>query len=186
MNMTRRGFVGAAFAAGVWGGSRSCATAAGSADAINCVPPLLKFGVVSDVHVRLAADGRTLAAGYETDTLEKTFAYFRDQGVDAVMIAGDMADLGLTRELKAVAEAWFKVFPNDRAPDGRKVERLFVFGNHDAFGLRNGGRVFKDATVLAREAIQVDPKKAWAECFNEEWQPYYTRNVKGYDFFCAH
>ena len=92
MDMTRRGFVGAAFAAGVWGGSRSCATAAGSAGAINCappnsdaqqrVPPLLKFGVVSDVHVRLAADGRSLAAGYETDTLEKTFAYFRDQGVD--------------------------------------------------------------------------------------------------------
>ena len=148
--------------------------------------PKLKFGVVSDVHVRLAADGRSLAAGYETDTLEKTFAYFRDQGVDAVMIAGDMADLGLTRELKAVADAWFKVFPNDRAPDGRKVERLFVFGNHDAFGLRNGGRVFKDATVLAREAIQADPKKAWAECFNEEWQPYYTRNVKGFDFFCSH
>ncbi len=92
MDMTRRGFVGAALAAGVWGGSRSCATAAGSAGAINCappnsdaqqrVPPLLKFGVVSDVHVRLAADGRTLAAGYETDTLEKTFAYFRDQGGD--------------------------------------------------------------------------------------------------------
>ena len=202
MNMTRRGFVGAAFAAGVWGtreslgGSRSCATAAGSADAINCVPPssdaqervppLLKFGVVSDVHVRLAADGRSLAAGYETDTLEKTFAYFRDQGVDAVMIAGDMADLGLTRELKAVADAWFKVFPNDRAPDGRTVERLFVLGNHDAFGLRNGARIFKDADVLRREAIQADPQKAWDECFHEEWRPYYVKNVKGFDFFCAH
>ena len=127
MDMTRRGFVGAAFAAGVWGGSQLAATAA---DAINCVPPLLKFGVVSDVHVRLAADGRSLAAGYETDTLEKTFAYFRDQGVDAVMIAGDMADLGLTRELKAVADAWFKVFPNDRAPDGRTVERLFSVTNY--------------------------------------------------------
>ena len=167
MDITRRSFVGAALAAGVWGtreslgGSQLAATAAGSADAINCVPPLLKFGVVSDVHVRLAADGRTLAAGYETDTLEKTFAYFRDQGVDAVMIAGDMADLGLTRELKAVADAWFKVFPNDRAPDGRKVERLFVLGNHDAFGLRNGGRIFKDVDVLRREAMQADPQRAW-------------------------
>ena len=183
MDMTRRGFVGAAFAAGVWGGSQLAATAA---DAINCVPPLLKFGVVSDVHVRLAADGRSLAAGYETDTLEKTFAYFRDQGVDAVMIAGDMADLGLTRELKAVADAWFKVFPNDRAPDGRTVERLFVLGNHDAFGLRNGARIFKDADVLRREAIQADPQKAWDECFHEEWRPYYVKNVKGFDFFCAH
>ena len=192
MDITRRSFVGAALAAGVWGtreslgGAQLAATAAGSADAINCVPPLLKFGVVSDVHVRLAADGRSLAAGYETDTLEKTFAYFRDQDVDAVMIAGDMADLGLTRELKAVADAWFKVFPNDRAPDGRKVERLFVLGNHDAFGLRNGGRIFKDADVLRREAMQADPKKAWDECFHEEWRPYYAKNVKGFDFFCAH
>ncbi|MBQ6010693.1 MAG: metallophosphoesterase, partial [Kiritimatiellae bacterium] len=190
MDITRRGFVGAALAAGVWGGARSRLAAETAAPHMESRHlggvPKLKFGVVSDVHVRLAADGRTLAAGYETDTLERTFAYFRDQGVDAVMIAGDMADLGLTRELKAVAEAWFKVFPNDRAPDGRKVERLFVFGNHDAFGLKNGGRVFKDANVLAREAMQADPKKAWAECFNEEWQPYYTKNVKGYDFFCSH
>ena len=183
MDITRRRFFGGLASLGALGGSQLVATAA---DAMNCVSPKLKFGVVSDVHVRLAADGRTLAAGYETDTLEKTFAHFRDQGVDAVMIAGDMADLGLTRELKAIADAWFKVFPGDRAPDGRKVERLFVLGNHDAFGLRNGARVFKDADVLAREAIQADPKKAWAECFNEEWQPYYTKNVKGFDFFCSH
>ena len=82
MDITRRGFVGGLASLGALGGSQLVATAA---DAINCVPPLgncvppkLKFGVVSDVHVRLAADGRTLAAGYETDTLEKTFAYFRD------------------------------------------------------------------------------------------------------------
>ena len=183
MDITRRRFFGGLASLGALGGSQLVATAAA---ATSCVPPKLKFGVVSDVHVRLAADGRSLAAGYETDTLEKTFAYFRDQGVDAVMIAGDMADLGLTRELKAIADAWFRVFPGDRAPDGRKVERLFVLGNHDAFGLRNGARVFKDADVLAREAIQADPKKAWAECFNEEWQPYYTKNIKGFDFFCAH
>ena len=71
MDITRRRFVGGLASLGTLGGSQLVATAA---DAINCVPPKLKFGVVSDVHVRLAADGRTLAAGYETDTLEKTFA----------------------------------------------------------------------------------------------------------------
>ena len=35
---------------------------------------LLKFGVVSDVHVKLAADGRSLTEGYGTETLERTFA----------------------------------------------------------------------------------------------------------------
>ena len=176
---TRRSFIGGLASLGALSGCRAFAVAAED-------EPLLRFGVVSDVHVRLAADGRSLAAGYETDTLEKTFANFRDQGVDAVMIAGDMADLGLTRELKAVADAWFKVFPADRAPDGRKVERLFVLGNHDAFGLKNGGRVFKDANVLRREAIQADPERAWDECFHEEWRPYYVKSVKGFDFFCSH
>ena len=147
---------------------------------------LLRFGVVSDVHVRLAAGGRALAAGYDTDTLEKTFAWYRDQGVDAVVIAGDMADTGLVGELKAVADAWFRVFPNDRAPDGRKVERVFVFGNHDVFGLKRGNAVFEDEAVLRREAIDADPKKAWDMCFHEEWQQYSVKQVKGFSFFCSH
>ncbi|MBQ5795148.1 MAG: metallophosphoesterase, partial [Kiritimatiellae bacterium] len=132
----------------------------------------LKFGVVSDVHVELAADGRSLAAGYDTQTFERTLTYFRDCGVDAVMIAGDIADIGFVSELKAVADAWFKVFPGDRAPDGRKVERLFVFGNHDAYALKKGGDVFKDPAELRREAIEADPRKAWDFCFHEEWTPY--------------
>jgi predicted phosphodiesterase len=146
----------------------------------------LKFGVVSDVHVKLAADGRSLAPGYDTQTLEQTFTYFRDCGVDAVMIAGDIADIGFVSELKAVADTWFKVFPGDRAPDGRKVERLFVFGNHDAYALQKGGDIFKDPKVLQREAIEADPQKAWDYCFHEEWSPYFKKTVKGFDFFCSH
>ncbi len=29
------------------------------------------------------------------------------------MIAGDMADAGLVSQLQCVADAWYKVFPND-------------------------------------------------------------------------
>jgi predicted phosphodiesterase len=146
----------------------------------------LKFGVVSDVHVKLAADGRSIADGYDTQTFERTLTYFRDCGVDAVMIAGDIADFGFVSELKAVADTWFKVFPGDRAPDGRKVERLFVFGNHDAYALVKGAVVFKDPAVLRREAIEADPRKAWDFCFHEEWKPYFTKTVNGFDFFCSH
>ena len=146
----------------------------------------LRFGVVSDVHVKLAADGRSLAQGYDMRTFEQTLTYFRDCGVDAVMIAGDIADIGFVSELKAVADTWFKVFPGDRAPDGRKVERLFVFGNHDVYALKKGTGVFKDPAELRREAIEADPRKAWDFCFHEEWKPYFTKTVKGFDFFCSH
>ena len=175
--ITRRGFLGGITAFGAF---------AGPLPLLAGPKPLLRFGVVSDVHVRLADDGRTLANGYDTETLEKTFAYFRDNGVDAVMIAGDMADRGLLGELKAVADAWYKVFPNDRALDGRKVERLFVFGNHDAYGLKNGKHVFSDPESLRREALEADPRRTWDICFHEEWKPYFKKTVNGFDFFCSH
>ena len=178
--LSRRGFIGGIAAFGAWAGCRS------GLFAPEGETPQLRFGVVSDVHVRLAHGGGSLAPGYDTETLEQTFAYFRDCGVDAVMIAGDMADKGLVGELKAVADAWYRVFPGDRAPDGRRVERLFVFGNHDSFGLKNGRSVFDDDAVVRREAIEADPKRAWDECFHEEWKPYFARNVKGFDFFCSH
>ena len=178
--LTRRGFIGGFATLAAFAGCRTgLFTAAGD-------KPLLRFGVVSDVHVRLASPDGKLAAGYDTATFEKALAYYRDCGVDAVMIAGDIADLGLVGELKAVADAWYRVFPSDRAPDGRKVERLFVFGNHDAFGLKNGARVFPDPAALRREAIEADPRRAWDECFHEEWKPYFAKNVKGFDFFCSH
>ena len=153
--LPRRGFLGgvAAFGALAGGGTRLFAADAGK--------PLLRFGVVSDVHVRLAPGGGSLHPDYDTETLEKAFTFYRDNGADAVMIAGDMADCGVVGELKAVADAWFRVFPNDRAPDGRKVERLFVFGNHDAYPGNRGNKVFADASELARNAILTDPKRAW-------------------------
>ncbi len=178
--LSRRGFLGGVAAFGAVAGCRTGFFADGGGK------PLLRFGVVSDVHVRLAKGGEGFATGYDTETLEKTFAYFRDCGVDAVMIAGDMADSGLVGELKAVADTWFKVFPGDKAPDGRKVERLFVFGNHDAFGLKNGKRVFDDEAVIRREAMEVDPRRAWDACFHEEWKPYFAKSVRGFDFFCSH
>ena len=178
--MSRRGFIkgAVAFGAVANGGPHLFASDGDT--------PLVRFGVVSDVHVRLARGGASLHAGYDTETLEKAFTYFRDCGADAVVIAGDMADKGLVGELKAVADAWYRVFPCDRAPDGRKVERVFVFGNHDAFGLKNGKATFSDDAELRRNAIEADPKRAWDICFHEEWKPYFTKTVKGFDFFCSH
>lgn len=148
--------------------------------------PLLRFGVVSDIHARLAGDGKSLVPGLGVETFEAALTAFRDWGADAVVVAGDFTDSGLVRELEAVAAAWFRVFPGDRAPDGRKVERVFVLGNHDAYGLVNGRRVFADDATLRREAIEPDPEGAWRRCFGEDYEPFFTKSVKGFDFFCAH
>ena len=86
--------------------------------------PRLRFGVVSDVHVREAT------GPYGTEALFKAFAWFRDQGVDGVVIAGDMADQGLIAQLQHVADAWEKAFPNGKGLGGKPVEKLFIYDNH--------------------------------------------------------
>ena len=148
--------------------------------------PNLKFGVVSDIHITDWAS---------TDVFRKTLAWYRDQGVDAVMIVGDMADHGIMPQLENVAKAWYEVFPDDRAPDGRHVEKLFVYGNHDQEGLGYRdkwmdaafavhGLTLEQAKELELRKIGTD--KAWEKCFNEPYSLVYRKNVKGYDFIGGH
>lgn len=166
----------------------TCAVAAPASQTKPDGKPNLVFGVISDTHVRLAKGGGGINPEYGTDTLETALEWFRDRGADAVVIAGDITDSGLRGELKAIADTWFKVFPGDHAPDGRKVERVFIFGNHDAAGEWFAKRwgIFTDPETLRREAISTDPQGVWRECFGEEIPPqYYTKTVNGYKFFCA-
>ena len=148
--------------------------------------PLLSFGALSDVHLCLAKGGAALRDPYGTETLEKAFAWFRDNGADAVTIAGDMAHCGLAGELKALADVWFKVFPDDKAPDGRRVERVFVFGNHDWSSPGRAKAVFPDEAECKANLLAADPQKWWREIFHEEWSPLYEKTVNGYSFIGAH
>ena len=148
--------------------------------------PNLKFGVLSDIHI---TDWES------TEILRKTLGYFRDKDVDAVLIAGDMADHGLLPQLENVAKAWFSVFPDDKGLGGKRVERLFIYGNHDPDGLdyRDGymDKAFKAMRLTYEEANRLSIRnvglaKAWEEVFHERYAPIYTKNVRGYDFIGGH
>ena len=148
--------------------------------------PRLKFGVVSDIHI---TDWNS------TEIFRKTLRWYSDQGVDAVMIVGDLADHGLVPQLENVAKAWYEVFPADRAPDGRHVEKLFVCGNHDLEGLKYRDK-WMDASFalhgISREQAKgmqlanVGIDKAWEKCFNEPYSPIWKKTVRGYDFIGGH
>lgn len=148
--------------------------------------PNLKFGVLSDIHITDWAS---------TDVFRKTLGYFRSQDVDAVMIAGDLADHGILPQLECVSKAWYEVFPDDRGLDGRHVEKLFVYGNHDPEGLGYRdpamdrafvamGLTYEDAEKLTLPRLGLD--KCWEQCFHEAYSPIYVKNVKGYDFIGGH
>ena len=144
--------------------------------------PKLKIGILSDVHIR---KDNTL------QPLEKAFRYFRDNNVDGVIIAGDMADYGLYSQLQKLADTWFKVFPDDKAPDGHHVERLFVYGNHDMEGYTYGSfkRDYKEEerpAIIKSQAISNDRAAVWKQLFHEQYTPFYIKDVKGYKFVGAH
>ena len=154
--LTRRFFLGGLASAFALGPRRIFSAPPG---AFTGGKPALTFGALSDVHICLAPGGEKLRDTYNTQTLEAAFTWFRDNGVDAVTIAGDMAHSGLAGELKALADTWFKVFPNDKAPDGRRVERVFVFGNHDWSSPGRAKDVFPDEKVRNDNLLVVNPRK---------------------------
>lgn len=138
----------------------------------------LKVGILSDIHIRVKDD---------TKMFKHALEYFRDQNVDAVMVAGDMADWALESELQWVAETWYSIFPKDKAPDGHHVEKLFIYGNHD---VKTADAILKKYNVTKEkaEAEAIGSKKAevWKKYFKEKWAPIYMKDVKGYKFIGGH
>jgi len=144
--------------------------------------PNIRIGILSDVHIRLKN---------QTDVLEKTLRYFDKRGVDGVIMAGDLADAGLSRELQWLADTWYKVFPKDRGYDRRHVEKLFIYGNHDFEGqtydrLEDILQGEDYDTVVAREGLVYDKAGWWKKIFHEKYDPIYIKDVKGYKFIGAH
>lgn len=139
-----------------------------------------RMGVISDVHVRDPKHS------YTTEAVVRAFEYFRDNGADAVMVAGDIADNGRVHQLKYFADAWYRVFPGDRAPDGRRVEKLFIYGNHDFYGAGKGADRTKEQIADTIGETAESRARVWEECFNEKYEPVWIKNVKGYDIVGCH
>ena len=179
----RREFLGAMASFGAFGVA-GCASAMRTASNGS---PKLTLGVLSDIHLSIGKgkDGALSFAGEEM--FRKALGWFRGQGVDGVLVCGDMADRGTVEELEAVARAWYSVFPDGRSPDGRRVEQLFVYGNHDYEGYRYGGHV---KSIFGEKyydhAINKDLAAAWKKCFHEDFNPVWRKEVKGYTIVGTH
>lgn len=184
MVVSRRSFLGGAFSLGALSGCRAFTAPAGffSGSGAN-----LTLGVVSDIHID-AAKGDFMKFG-DTAQFERTLRWFDAQGVDGVVVAGDMADNGMVNQLECVGEAWFRVFPDGYSErDGRKVEQLFVYGNHDFEGQhydKYDVRFFEKKSFEAGQIVR-DPAGTWKRVFHEDYSPIWLKTVKGYQFVGAH
>ena len=138
----------------------------------------LKVGILSDTHVINEASQKCFI---------KALNYFKERRVDAIMIAGDMTDNGMMPEYRSAVNDWYSVCPDDKYPDGKKIERLIVYGNHEIEGPTYG--YVKKAygeEVCKRDAIAPVRDKFWEECWHEKFEPIYIKDVKGYKFIGAH
>ena len=142
--------------------------------------PNIRIGILSDIHIREKDGLETL------DTFRHALEYFRERGVDGVMIAGDMADRGFYKELQWIANTWFEVFPGGKAPDGHKVETLFICGNHDAEETPKFVKYFDSVEEYQKECLCYHKAEYWENCFKEKYAPVYMKTIKGYNFIGAH
>ncbi len=151
--------------------------------------PKLVFGFVTDTHIRRDGnpDRETIWPRTPDTYLRNAFTFFRDAGVDAVMHGGDMAHRGLRCELQFTADVWNEIFPRNRLPDGRPVEKLFVSGNHDWF--RNNHfefKVYPDPEIRERNVLHNDMSRHWREVWGEPYEKVWHKVIKGYHFFGEH
>ncbi len=179
---TRRWFIGGAASLGAFQGCRFLASPIDIGGT-----PKLRFGVVTDIHVIAEHTDRDHCGN--TRTFRRALKWFDRQGVDAVMLAGDMADAGLITQLQSVADAWNSVFPNGRSTiDGRKVEKVFVYGNHDWEGCNYNYNIYgwNSKNLVNDQIAKFGLKQTWEEVFEEEYSPIYRKTIKGFNFIGGH
>ena len=178
--MNRREFLGGAIAASVAYGLVPAWAAAGE--------PLLRFGAASDVHLRKRHPLFPWVRGSEDNDvyLEKAFRWFDRMKVDAVVIPGDIADLGLIPQMEQFADVWNRVFPKCRAADGRPVARIAVTGNHD---IGQWPALWKKVSEADQRKWRFDHpdnlRRTWQRLFDEEWELVSRHDVKGVPFICS-
>lgn len=127
--------------------------------------PLLRIGILSDIH--LNADMRHNMY----DRFEKALMFYKEKGVDGIVIAGDLQDnretLGAAMTaMDELQDIWLRVFPNNTNDlTGEKVEPMFIYGNHDK------------ALVEA---------EYWFDGLGSSYEDAWIKEIKGYQFVGAH
>lgn len=171
--MTRRGFI--VSAASFASLPSLPAFASGKRDLSR---PDLRLGVISDVHLRNFADAKTVS-----DVLR----WYRDNQVDAVVVAGDVADYGLTWQMDAFMGAWADAFPANRNPrkNFEKVELVYVTGNHEFDIWKRITNIYPNADELESRVFVKNIEREWRRLFGEDYAPAFVKTVKGYPFFCV-
>jgi hypothetical protein len=144
------------------------------------IRPELRFGLISDVHF-------SPKKGVADKRFREALEWFRSKEVDAIVCTGDLTNCGMQPELENLACVWTEVFPGGCRPDGRRVERVFLCGNHDTDPVMSQIAIRRGYEKEFRaSAIRNDPDRVWRKYFGEPFEPVFMKKIKGYTFIASH
>ena len=143
--------------------------------------PNLVFGVLSDTHMRVDYNKVGFWRIHADEAFRQALRYFKRNDVDAVMHCGDWADRGSYKAMEFHSRAWYDIFPNGMN-NGKKIEKLFVIGNHDVC-VGDGEYIsWVYGDDWPRHALKYNLHR-WPKLWREEYRPAWHKTVKGYHFF---
>ena len=134
-------------------------------DAPVITTPLLRIGILSDTHIN--ADTRYSMY----DRLEKALMFYKQKGVDGILITGDLQDNRTSaaeamRAMEELQDIWLRVFPNNvNDLTGEYVEPMFIYGNHD------------------KSLVEAE---YWFDGIGSEYEDAWIKEIKGYQFVGVH
>lgn len=154
--------------------------------------PKLVLGLVSDTHIMMSYRGKGFSQRLNGTGFKQALECFREAKVDAVVHCGDWAHRGHIREMELSRDVWKSVFPRDSLPDGKKVAKLFVTGNHDYFDVNEKSlQAYKDPKVAKKKMLRSDMTNQWQRIWgmpfvDEGFKHCRHYEVKGYHFLAGH
>ena len=144
--------------------------------------PNLVFGILTDTHLMVEWDGKSLYRSMTLDYIRKAFKLFKARGIDAFVHLGDASHRGCVREWEFHKEVFHEVFGKKDAP-----EKIIIVGNHELMGGEGHCKgVYKDQALWRENAICADVARHYERVWGEPYLEFFRKEVKGYHFFGRH
>lgn len=171
MTVSRRDFLGGLVSAALF--NRLYGAAEGE--------PQLKFGYLSDPHLCRMTPANEVAFAH-------ALKGFAAANVDAVVVSGDLLDMGTVEEMERLLAVWRAAFPNGQANDGRPVTPFVVWGNHDYMCASYMRRMTPAQIDGAFPHRMMDEKDRWWRELTGDPFPgeVFHKKIRGFSFVGAH
>jgi len=144
--------------------------------------PNLVFGILSDTHLMVGWDGKSLYKTMTFNYVRNALKLFKSRNIDAFVHLGDASHRGAVREWEFHKELFEQVFGKRGGP-----AKIIVVGNHELFG--DSGHcteVWKNQKDWVQNAICADLPRHYERTWGEPYSETMHKEIKGYHFFFRH